>query len=99
MLCRHGLGRESLQQERAAWALRPVVADLAGRAREHLEAARQHRHALPPRGLAALLPAPLLETYLRRLARAGFDPFAPVRTTPAGLAPLWLLGRHALGRY
>jgi NADH dehydrogenase [ubiquinone] 1 alpha subcomplex assembly factor 6 len=79
--------------------LRPVVADLAGRAREHLEAARRHRHAVPERALAALLPAPLLEAYLRRLARAGFDPFARVRTTPAGLAPLWLLGRYALGRY
>ena len=99
MLARHGLARESLQQEEAAPALRPVVADLAGRAREHLEAARQNRHAVPKRALAALLPAPLLEAYLRRLARAGFDPLAPVRTTPVGLAPLWLLGRHALGRY
>ena len=99
MLARHGLARESLRQEETAPALRPVVADLAGRAREHLEAARQNRHRVPKRALAALLPAPLLEAYLRRLARAGFDPFAPVRTTPVGLAPLWLLGRHALGRY
>ena len=99
MLARHGLVRESLQQEGTAPALRPVVADLAGRAREHLEAARRHRRAVPKRALAALLPAPLLEAYLRRLARAGFDPFAPVRITPVGLAPLWLLGRHALGRY
>jgi hypothetical protein len=41
----------------------------------------------------------LLEAYLLRLARARFDPFAPVRTTPVGLAPLWLLRCHALGRY
>ena len=82
-----------------AAALRPIVAELAAHAREHLEAARRYRHAVPQRALAALLPAPLLAAYLRRLARAGFDPFAPVRTAPGGLAPLWLLGRHALGRY
>jgi NADH dehydrogenase [ubiquinone] 1 alpha subcomplex assembly factor 6 len=99
VLARHGLARESLQQEQTGTALRPIVAELAARAREHLEAARRHRHAVPKRALAALLPAPLLDAYLRRLARAGFDPFAPVRTTPIGLAPLLLLGRHALGRY
>ena len=79
--------------------LRPIVAELAAHAREHLEAARRYRYAVPQRGLAALLPAPLLAAYLRRLARAGFDPFAPVRIAPGGLAPLWLLGCHALGRY
>jgi phytoene synthase len=99
VLARHGLAPESLQDAEAATALRAVVADLAGRAREHLEAARRYRHAVPERALAALMPAPLLEAYLRRLARAGFDPFARVRTTPVGPAPLWLLGRRALGRY
>jgi NADH dehydrogenase [ubiquinone] 1 alpha subcomplex assembly factor 6 len=99
LLARHGLARESLQHKETATALRPVVADLAGRAYEHLEAARRHRRAVPERALAALLPAPLLESYLRRLARAGFDPFGRVRTSPVGLAPLWLLGRRALGRY
>jgi NADH dehydrogenase [ubiquinone] 1 alpha subcomplex assembly factor 6 len=96
-LARHGLTTESLQHDGTA-ALRPVVADLAARAREHLNAARRHRRMVPKRALAALLPASLLEAYLRRLARAGFDP-APVRTSPGGSAPLWLLGRFALGRY
>jgi phytoene synthase len=99
MLARHGLAGESLQAEGAAMALRPVVADLAARARAHLEASRRHRHAVPKRALAALLPASLLEGYLQRLARAGFDPFAPVRTLPGAFAPLRLLGRYARGRY
>lgn len=98
MLAAHGLAGESLQGETTA-ALRPVVADLAARAREHLEASRGHRGAVPRRALAALLPAPLLESYLRRLARAEFDAFAPARTAPGGLAPLRLLGRYLLGRY
>jgi phytoene synthase len=96
MLGRYGLASEGMH---GAAALRPVVADLAARAREHLDAARRHRQAVPRRALAALLPAPLLDAYLRRLARAGFDPSAPVRTAPGGLAPLRLLGHYALGRY
>jgi phytoene synthase len=99
MLVQYGIAGESLQGGGAAAALRPVVADLAARAREHLEASRRHRDAVPRRALAALLPAPLLESYLRRLARAGFNPFAPLRTAPGALAPLRLLGRYILGRY
>jgi NADH dehydrogenase [ubiquinone] 1 alpha subcomplex assembly factor 6 len=97
MLVQYGIAGESLQGGGAAAALRPVVADLAARAREHLEASR--RHAVPRRALAALLPAPLLESYLRRLARAEFGTYAPARTAPGGLAPLRLLGRYLLGRY
>lgn len=99
MLTQYGVAGESPQVEEAAAALRPVVAELAERARDHLHAARRHRHAVPKRALAVLLPAALLETYLRRLARADFDAFAPVRTTPGSFAPLRLLGRYARGRY
>jgi phytoene synthase len=99
MLARHGVASESLEREGTAAALRPVVADLAARARAHLDAARRHRHAPPTRALPALLPAPLLENYLRRLARAGFDPLAPVPTAPGAFAPLRLLGHYARGRY
>lgn len=98
MLARHGLAAEGLQQDGTA-ALRPVIADLTARARQHLDAARRHRQAVPQRALAVLLPAPLLDAYLRRLARARFDPLAPVRTSPGGFAPLRLLGHYALGRY
>jgi NADH dehydrogenase [ubiquinone] 1 alpha subcomplex assembly factor 6 len=99
LLARYGLAGESLRAEGAAMALRPLIADLSARAREHLAASRRHRRAVPKRALAALLPAPLLEGYLRRLARAGFDPSAPVPTAPGALAPLRLLGRYARGRY
>jgi NADH dehydrogenase [ubiquinone] 1 alpha subcomplex assembly factor 6 len=99
MLARHGVASESLEEEGTAAALRPVVADLAACARAHLEESRRHRHAVPTRALPALLPAPLLESYLRRLARAGFDPLAPVPTAPGAFAPLRLLRRYARGRY
>jgi NADH dehydrogenase [ubiquinone] 1 alpha subcomplex assembly factor 6 len=99
LLARHGVDIERLDQTVAAQALRPVLGDLVAGAREHLSAARRHRRTVPRRALAALLPATLLDTYLRRLARAGFDPLASVRTRPAGTAPLRLLRRYALGRY
>lgn len=99
MLTRHDVAADGLHRREAAAALRPVVADLVARAHQHLDATRRHRQAVPKRAHAALLPAPLLDAYLRRLARAGFDPFAPVPTRPGGLAPLRLLARHALGRY
>ena len=99
LLARHGVDLERLDQTAAAQALRPVVGDLVVRAREHLSEARRHRRTVPRRALAALLPAPLLDTYLRRLARAGFDPLAPVRAQPGGSAPLRLLGRYLAGRY
>jgi phytoene/squalene synthetase len=70
-----------------------------GQAREHLRQARRHRHAIPRRALPALLPAPLLDAYLRRLARAGCDPLASVRPRPTGSAPLSLLGCYVAGRY
>jgi phytoene synthase len=99
VLARHGIAGESLEGEGTAAALPLAVAELAARARAHLEESRRHRHAVPKRALAALLPASLLDGYLRRLARAGFDPFAPVPAAPGAFAPLRLLGRYARGRY
>ena len=99
LLARHGVDPEGLDQAAAGAALRPVVAEVTARAREHLHQARRHRRAIPRRALAALLPAPLLDAYLKRLARARFDPLAPVRSQPGGTAPLRLLGRYALRRY
>ena len=99
LLARHEIDPERVDSIVAGQSLRPVIADLMEQARAHLHQARQHRHSIPRRALAALLPGPLLDAYLRRLARARCNPFAPVRTRPSGSAPLRLLGRYAVGRY
>ena len=99
LLARHEVDLEHVDQPAAAQALRPAVAELAARARAHLHEARRYRRSVPRRALAALLPAPLLDAYLRRLARARFDPLGAVRTRPGGSAPLRLLGHYALRRY
>lgn len=96
MLVGHGIDPQHLQ---GGAGLRPVVADLAARACEHLREARRRRRAVPSRAIPALLHARLLDADLSRLERAGYDPFAAVRTRPAALAPLELLCRRALGRY
>lgn len=57
-------------------ALRQAVETIAGAARRHLAAARELRRDLPKAALPALLPARIAENALRRLERAGFDPFA-----------------------
>jgi NADH dehydrogenase [ubiquinone] 1 alpha subcomplex assembly factor 6 len=97
LLARHEIDPEHMHLAAAA-SLRPAVAEVMRQAHVHLHEARRHWHAMPRRALAALLPATLLDAYLRRLARAHCD-LASVRTRPGGFAPLSLLGRYALGRY
>jgi phytoene synthase len=77
------LPRDLLESERldpetvfaghASDALSRVVYAVALRARRHFADARDMR--LPKQAAAAFLPAALVPLYLRRLARAGFDPF------------------------
>jgi len=99
LLHRHEVDPKGLAQARDGRALAPAVAALAARARTHLHDARRYRREVPRRALAALLHASLLDRYLRRLGRAGHDPFAPVVVRPGATAPLELLGRHLAGRY
>jgi phytoene synthase len=98
MLDRHEVAPER-SEARDGRYLASLVAELADRAREHLRDARRYRRDVATQALAALLPAPLLDRYLDRLARAGHDPFARIATRPGALAPVELLGRHLLGRY
>jgi NADH dehydrogenase [ubiquinone] 1 alpha subcomplex assembly factor 6 len=78
-------------------ALRRVVEPVAERARHHLRAARALRASVPRAALPALLPAVLVSADLARLARAGYDPFAPA---VAGVDPWrsWRLSLAALRR-
>jgi phytoene synthase len=75
------------------------VREIAGQARAHLREARSQRGAVPKLALPALWPASLAEDYLKRLARAGYDPLSEVRSRPATLAPLKLLACRALGTF
>jgi phytoene synthase len=70
-----GLSLVDVLAGRGGAALGAVVAEVAGWARGHLEAARAE--PVPRAALPALLPASLADAYLARLARARHDPSAP----------------------
>ena len=61
---------------RATPALRRAVETIARAASRHLDTARAMRPGLPKAALPALLPARIAATSLKRLERAGFDPFS-----------------------
>lgn len=77
--------------------LAPVVRAVAEMAQSRLAAARKAR---PPRAaLPALLPARLARAHLRRLAAAGFDPFAGSLQQPDGWRALRIAWGAWTGRW
>ena len=79
-------------------ALAMVVAEMAAAAHRHLDGARSLRASVSERALPVLLPARLIDGYLKRLERAAFDPFSGGTPAPA----LWRfirLGVRLPGRW
>jgi phytoene synthase len=72
-----GLDTAELFKLRASPALARVVEAIAARAADHLQALRRVRKELPRAAAPLLLFAPLAEGHLKRLRRAGFNPFDP----------------------
>lgn len=77
LMQQHGLGEAALFTGAPGPAVRPVVAAVAAVAGQHLDQARTLRRQVPRAALPALLPATLADLYLRTLARADHDPWAP----------------------
>ena len=92
-----GLDPRDWQALRATPALKAATAAISERAARHLAAARAARSAVPRRAMPALLPAIVAERALRRLARAGYDPFDPRLLAPDP-AQIWRLAMAALAR-
>jgi phytoene synthase len=76
-----------------------AVAAVARSAAAHLAAARAQRHAVARPILAALLPAIVASGFLRRLDRAGNDPFAPHLARPDPLQSWRLLAAALRNRF
>jgi NADH dehydrogenase [ubiquinone] 1 alpha subcomplex assembly factor 6 len=94
---RNGVDLEDILNRRGSAALRAAVGEVAATADAHLRAARGARHAIPRAALPALLPAVVADRSLRRLNRAGWDPFDPGLAHPDPLQS-WRLAAAALRR-
>jgi phytoene synthase len=93
-----GLDPGDYRALRSTPALRRAVAAVAQRAADHLDAARAMQAGLPRAALPALLPARIAAGALKRLERAGFDPFA--HAVAADLLQSWRLALAMLrGRF
>lgn len=95
----HGAQSEDLFAGRSKSELRPVIADVARVAAEHLDQARRLRRGLPKAALPALLPAVLADLHLGVIAKADHDVFAPRVLLPHPFRHLRLGWAALRGRY
>lgn len=97
LMAQTGLDPDAIHENKAGAALRRVVEPVARRAEALLEVARGHD--IPKASFAAALPAKVAALALRRLERAGFDPFASdfQKPRPADIWRLWWA--HSLRRF
>jgi NADH dehydrogenase [ubiquinone] 1 alpha subcomplex assembly factor 6 len=92
---RNGLTEEDYGARRGTAALRAASAELAAAGSRHFGAARTNRERIPRSALPALLPATVAQHSLKRLKRAGYDPFDPALAVPDPLQS-WRLAAAAL---
>ena len=92
---RTGLTEQDYDARRGTAALRAATAELAAAASRHLGAARTNHGRIPRSALPALLPARVAQHSLKRLKRAGYDPFDPVLAAADPLQS-WRLAAAAL---
>lgn len=94
LLARHGSSREDLLAGRLTSGLAAALAEMRAVTRGHLEAGLSDLPGLPKVLRTAFLPVALVDPYLRRMERPGFNPFV----TPVELPQWrrqWILWRAA----
>jgi NADH dehydrogenase [ubiquinone] 1 alpha subcomplex assembly factor 6 len=94
-----GLDRIDAMGQAPRPGLTAVVEKIAGVARDHLHRARAVRAEVPREAFPALAPARLADGYLKRLLRAGYDPFDTRVQAPRPSRALVLALAAAAGRY
>ena len=98
LLAREGVELDPVFEGRPGPGLREVAREIDRRAGEHLTAARRRLDA-PRAALPALLQAVFADIHRRRLAKAGFDVFAPELSQPIPFDALRLTFAAWRGRY
>lgn len=97
LAARAGVDPQGYARRRADAGLRTAAAALAEVAAAHLGAARRRQPRTTRSSRAAMLPAVIADHFIARLAKAGFDPFAPALALPDTLQS-WRLFAAALRR-
>lgn len=96
---RTGLDKQDRAARYGSPALRAAVGELAASAQRHLRNARENGSAMPRGARPVLLSAVIAGRFLRRLAQAGHDPFAPALATPDTMQSWRLAAAALVGRW
>ena len=99
LMARHGLDPHTLVARPGDQELVGAVAEVADATLMHLTTAWALRPDVDATAVPLLLPAVIAKRYLRRLARAGHDPFSKKFSRPAAFLPLELAANALLRRY
>lgn len=94
LLAQYDLTPADVLEARNRDALSVCLADLRNSTRKHLADARKWGRAVPPEALPAFLPISLVELYLDRMDRPGYDPYKSSANV-SQLARQWRLWRCA----
>ncbi|WP_346909112.1 phytoene/squalene synthase family protein [uncultured Roseibium sp.] len=94
LLERHGVDPQTVFNGQTTDPLRAALAELRSHVRHHLDRVRQHVSDIPPHVAPAFLPVALVEPFLKRMEKPGYDPLRePVRMSQ--LRRQWILWRAA----
>lgn len=72
----YGVGQGDIFEFRKTDSVKALTREIAELAQDRIREARKFRKYLPSNALAAALPVVLADGYLRKLEKAGFDPFS-----------------------
>lgn len=91
---RHGVARDEIVLGRTGPGLAAALAEMRALARDHLRRTRALRATVTPALVPAFLPVALVEPYLARMERTGYDPFRTMVELPQWRKQ-WVLWRAA----
>lgn len=94
LMAQHDADAAAMFEGRVSDGLLAVLAELRGRAREHLAKAERAVGGVPREARAAFLPLGLVGPYLSLMERRGYDPLHTVVSLPAWRR-LWILWQAA----
>lgn len=97
ILGRNGVIRDDIVRGRGGPGVLYTLKELREIARDHLKRLRDMRQTVPSSAAPAFLPVALVEPYLRRMERGGYDPYRTIITLPAWQRQwtIWRAARRA----